>query len=253
MFVLGAFYAALIRWNLLVPDGTHLSADTYNQAFTAHGVIMVFFFLIPSIPAVFGNFFLPLMIGATRPGLPEAQPAELVPLRARRLDHPLRPLHGRARHRLDLLHALQHGLRADQGRDGRARHLRRRLLVDPDRAQLHRDDPQDARPGPDLVPPAALRLGALRDRPHPGARHARDRDHDPAGGGRAGLPPRLLRSRPRRRPDPVPAPLLVLLAPGRLHHDPALDGRRQRDHQHLLAQARSSATASSPCRAWRSR
>ena len=55
MFVLGAFYAALIRWNLLVPDGSHLSADTYNQAFTAHGVIMVFFFLIPSIPAVFGQ------------------------------------------------------------------------------------------------------------------------------------------------------------------------------------------------------
>jgi cytochrome c oxidase subunit I len=63
MFVLGAFYAALIRWNLLVPQG-QLAADTYNQSFTAHGVIMVFFFLIPSIPAVFGNFFLPIVIGA---------------------------------------------------------------------------------------------------------------------------------------------------------------------------------------------
>jgi cytochrome c oxidase subunit 1 len=62
-FVVGAFYAALIRWNLLVPQG-QLDADTYNRSFTAHGVIMVFFFLIPSIPAVFGNFFLPLMIGA---------------------------------------------------------------------------------------------------------------------------------------------------------------------------------------------
>ncbi|HVO11882.1 MAG TPA: cbb3-type cytochrome c oxidase subunit I [Vicinamibacteria bacterium] len=64
MFVLGAVYAAIIRWNLLVPDGSHMSADAYNKTFTAHGVIMVFFFLIPSIPAVFGNFLIPIMIGA---------------------------------------------------------------------------------------------------------------------------------------------------------------------------------------------
>jgi len=64
MFALGSFYAAMVRWNLLVPDGSHMSADTYNKAFTAHGVIMVFFFLIPSIPATLGNFLIPLMIGA---------------------------------------------------------------------------------------------------------------------------------------------------------------------------------------------
>ena len=64
MFALGSFYAALVRWNLLVPDGSHMSADTYNRSFTGHGVIMVFFFLIPSIPAVFGNFVLPMMVGA---------------------------------------------------------------------------------------------------------------------------------------------------------------------------------------------
>ncbi len=63
MFLIGAIYASLIRWNLLVPEG-HLGRDTYNQAFTAHGVTMVFFFLIPSIPAVLGNFLVPLMIGA---------------------------------------------------------------------------------------------------------------------------------------------------------------------------------------------
>jgi cytochrome c oxidase subunit 1 len=71
MFVLGAFYAALIRWNLLVPNGTQMSADTYNKTFTAHGVIMVFFFLIPSIPAVFGNFLLPIMIGAKDMAFPK--------------------------------------------------------------------------------------------------------------------------------------------------------------------------------------
>ena len=41
-----------------------MSSDTYNKMFTMHGVVMIFFFLIPSIPAVFGNFFLPMMIGA---------------------------------------------------------------------------------------------------------------------------------------------------------------------------------------------
>ena len=61
-----------------------------------------------------------------------------------------------------------------------------------------------------------------------------------------GLPHRHLRSGARRRSGPLPAPLLVLLAPRRLHHDPARHGRDQRDHHLLLPQARSSATASSP-------
>jgi cytochrome c oxidase subunit 1 len=64
LFAVGAFYAALVRWNLLVPDGSHMSADAYNKAFTGHGVVMVFFFLIPSIPTTLGNFLVPLMIGA---------------------------------------------------------------------------------------------------------------------------------------------------------------------------------------------
>ena len=64
MFVLGGIYAALIRLNLLVPDGSLMSAETYNRAFTGHGVVMIFFFLIPSIPATLGNFLIPLMIGA---------------------------------------------------------------------------------------------------------------------------------------------------------------------------------------------
>ena len=64
MFILGGLYAAFIRWNLLVPDGSHMAAETYNKVFTAHGVIMIFFFLIPSIPATLGNFLNPPMIGA---------------------------------------------------------------------------------------------------------------------------------------------------------------------------------------------
>jgi len=64
MFLLGGIFAALVRLELLTPAGDVLSSDTYNKFFTAHGVIMVFFFLIPSIPATFGNFLIPMMIGA---------------------------------------------------------------------------------------------------------------------------------------------------------------------------------------------
>ncbi|AWM36127.1 Cytochrome c oxidase subunit 1-beta [Gemmata obscuriglobus] len=63
-FALGGFFAALIRANLVTPTGAIMTEDAYNRAFTAHGVLMLFFFLIPAVPAVMGNFFIPLMVGA---------------------------------------------------------------------------------------------------------------------------------------------------------------------------------------------
>lgn len=63
-FLLGGIFAMLVRLELLTPGGDLLTAEAYNKAFTAHGVIMVFFFLIPSIPATMGNFLIPIMIGA---------------------------------------------------------------------------------------------------------------------------------------------------------------------------------------------
>jgi cytochrome c oxidase subunit I len=63
-FFIGGFFALLIRLELLTPAGDLVQADTYNKLFTQHGVVMVFFFLIPSVPAVLGNFLIPLMIGA---------------------------------------------------------------------------------------------------------------------------------------------------------------------------------------------
>ena len=63
-FAIGGAYAILIRLNLLTPAGDLVEAQTYNKLFTAHGIVMVFFFLIPSIPAVLGNFLIPLMVGA---------------------------------------------------------------------------------------------------------------------------------------------------------------------------------------------
>ncbi len=63
-FFLGGLFAVLIRLELLTPQGDMVQAETYNKLFTMHGIIMIFFFLIPSIPAVLGNFLIPLMIGA---------------------------------------------------------------------------------------------------------------------------------------------------------------------------------------------
>src|SRR5215218_6801873 len=64
MFFLGGFFALLVRLELLTPGGDLMTSDVYNRVFTMHGVIMVFFFLIPSIPATLGNFLIPLMLGA---------------------------------------------------------------------------------------------------------------------------------------------------------------------------------------------
>jgi len=63
-FMLGGIMAGVVRLELVTPKGDVVSSDTYNKSFTSHGVVMLFFFLIPSIPAVLGNFVLPLMIGA---------------------------------------------------------------------------------------------------------------------------------------------------------------------------------------------
>ena len=237
MFALGSFYAALVRWNLLVPDGSHMTAEAYNKAFTGHGVIMVFFFLIPSIPATLGNFLIPLMIGAKDLAFPRINLLSwyvymigagitLYALLAGGLDTgwtfytPYSTVFAQSNVELAAIGIFVDG-----------------LLLDPDRAQLHRHHPHDAGAGDDLVPHAALRVGPLRDLDHPGPGDAGGGDHDPARGPGADLPLRLLRPQPRRRPDPLPAPVLVLLAPGRLHHDPALDGGDQRDRHLLLAQA----------------
>lgn len=70
-FLIGGTFASLIRIELATPQADLLEADQYNTAFTMHGVVMIFLFLIPSIPAVFGNFLIPLMIGAKDVAFPK--------------------------------------------------------------------------------------------------------------------------------------------------------------------------------------
>ncbi len=69
-FLAGGLYAATIRLELLTPASDLVETATYNKVFTQHGILMIFFFLIPSIPAILGNFLLPLMIGAKDLALP---------------------------------------------------------------------------------------------------------------------------------------------------------------------------------------
>lgn len=69
-FFIGGLYAAAIRLELLTPASDLFQTQTYNKVFTQHGIMMIFFFLIPSIPAVLGNFLLPIMIGAKDLALP---------------------------------------------------------------------------------------------------------------------------------------------------------------------------------------
>ena len=63
-FVIGGLFAMLLRLELMTPGGDLLQAENYNKVFTMHGLVMIFFYLIPAVPAVLGNFFLPLMVGA---------------------------------------------------------------------------------------------------------------------------------------------------------------------------------------------
>jgi len=70
-FILGGLMAVGIRLELATPAGDLVQPDTYNRLFTMHGILMIFFFLVPSIPAVLGNFLLPIMIGAKDMAFPK--------------------------------------------------------------------------------------------------------------------------------------------------------------------------------------
>ena len=227
----------MIRLELLTPEGDLFDSDTYNKLFTMHGVVMVFFFLIPSIPATLGQ--LPDSDHDRRegPGVSAHQPAELVPLRHRRRSSrwPSSPA----------------AASTPAGRS--TRRTARRLATSVTLAAvgvfiagfssiltgfnfivtIHRMRAPGltwfrlplfvwAHYATSLVmilgtPVIAITLTLV----------AAER----------ALRPRHLRPDARRRPGALPAPVLVLLAPGRLHHDPAGHGRHQRAGRRLLAQA----------------
>jgi len=76
-FLLGGVFALLVRTELLSPGPTIMGKDMYNHMFTLHGAVMIFLFIIPGIPAVLGNFALPLMLGAKDVAFPRLNLASL--------------------------------------------------------------------------------------------------------------------------------------------------------------------------------
>ena len=144
-FFIGGLFATLMRIELMTPQGDLVQAETYNKLFTMHGVTMVFFFLIPSIPAVLGNFLVPMMIGARDLAFPRLNLASWYIFIHWRSVHPDGGGGRRGGHRLDLLHALQQHLFQYPRRAHGGWGFYHRLLVDSHRAQLHRHYPQDAR------------------------------------------------------------------------------------------------------------
>jgi len=75
--VLGLIFALLMRTELIAPGRTIMGEDTYNRVFTVHGAVMIFLVVIPAIPAVLGNFCLPLMLGAKDVAFPRLNLASL--------------------------------------------------------------------------------------------------------------------------------------------------------------------------------
>ena len=106
-FFLGGIFAAGVRIELTTPQGDFVSADTYNRLFTMHGVLMVFFVLIPAVPAILGNFVLPLMIGAKDVAFPKINLLSWYVFVIGFIFTLAAMVVRRRRYRLDVLHALQ--------------------------------------------------------------------------------------------------------------------------------------------------
>ncbi len=225
-----------------------VSDDTYNKLFTMHGVMMVFFFLIPAIPAVLGNFLIPIMIGAKDLAFPKLNLASWYIYMIGATFTTYAIVTGGLDTGWTFYTPFSTASSTTNVIPAALGHLHHRVLVDPDGPQLHRHDPQDAGSGHDVVPAAAVRLVALRHEPHHGARDARPRHHHRAGRGRTRVQVRHLRPGARRRPDPLPASVLVLLAPGGLHH-----GAARRWASSASSSPRSAASRSSATRLWPSR
>ncbi len=110
-FFIGGALAGLIRLELLTPQSDLMATDTYNKVFTMHGVIMIFFFLVPSVPATLGNFFIPMMVGAKDLALPKINLLSWYLYLARGHARHLHDGDRRCRYRLDLHHAAVDALR----------------------------------------------------------------------------------------------------------------------------------------------
>jgi cytochrome c oxidase subunit 1 len=232
-FIIGGSFAVLMRIHLTEPQGALVQPETYNKLFTLHGVVMIFFFLIPSIPAVLGNFLVPLMVGARDLAFPKLNLLSWYIYITGGLFTLYSAIAGGVDTGWTFYTALQQHLLEHAGHGCGRRSLHHRIFLDPHGPEFHRHHSQDARPGPHLVPHAALPVGHVRNEHHYGARDARAGDHAFSSRARASVPRGHIQPGAWRRSVALPASVLVLFAPGRLHHDFAGHGSGQRDHRLL--------------------
>ncbi len=221
-FFIGGAFAGMIRLELLTPQPDLVASDTYNKLFTMHGIIMVFLFLVPSVPATLGNFLIPIMLGARDLAFPKINLLSWYLYVIGGVD---RADARRSRYGLDLHHAALNALSEYSRRHHRDGDLRRGLQLHLYRTEFYRHYPPHALSRNDLVPHAAVRLGALRSVRADGAGHAGSRHRNRPGRARTPGRHRRIRSHQGWRSAALPASLLVLLAPCCLHHDPSRHGR----------------------------
>ena len=270
-FVLGGLLAMAVRWQLAWPWkpmpvlsrllwsdpslGYQMPPEFYNKLFTMHATIMIFFVIIPLLTGAFGNFLIPLMIGARDMAFPKLNmfsywfmpPAMILITYSFFVEGGSAEAGWTSYPILTVARWSTPGSLNGQTFWLMALLLRRHLValgVD----QLHHDHRHAARARNEDVPAADDRLGDVHHgasssvcapRPDRGLDHAapgpRCRDQL--------FQPRRLDGRQRssggrrRRSDPLPARLLVLFAPRRLRHDPAGDGHGLGYHRHVFAQA----------------
>ena len=238
MFFVGGFFAVLMRLHLIEPQGALVQPETYNKLFTMHGVIMVFFFLVPSIPATLGNFLVPMMIGARDLAFPKLNLLSWYIYVIGAIFTLYAVISGGVDTGWTFYTPYSSSFSHTSGGSHSTGRFHYRLLFDSHRTEFCSDHSQNARAGPYLVPSTAFYLGHLCHQHHFYSWNSGYRYHpilafalrrllhigifDPAIGG---------------DPHPLSASLLVLFSPRRLHHDFAGNGRDERAHHLFFTQA----------------
>ena len=252
---LGATFALLIRTELTLPGPTIMNETTakivsalsvtetqitpqqmYNRVFTLHGAIMIFLFIIPAIPAALGNFVLPLLLGAKDVAFPRLNLVSFYLFFFGALFFVLTLLLGGIDTGWTFYtpYSVETGTAVTTAVTGAfilgfsSIFTGLNFLV-----TIHTLRP----PGMTWFKMPLFLWALYAHGHHPGAGHAGAGHHAAAAGRGADVRRRHLRSDAGRRPDPVPALLLVLFPSGRVHHDPAGDGDHQRGDLGLQPQA----------------
>jgi cytochrome c oxidase subunit 1 len=235
-FFIGGAAAALVRLNLIVPEGLLGSAEAYNRLFTMHGVIMVWFFLVPAVPVTLGNFLIPLMLGARDLAFPRLNlftwylfiTGGAITLWALFV--------GGVDTGWTFYTPLSTTYSQGPCGAGGGRHLHLGIRLHCHGPQFHRQHSPAARPRFNVVSHARVPVVDIFLECLAGPRDSRARHHLAVARLGTTVSYRCIRPCDRRRPVAVPAFILVLLASRGLHHDPPGLRRRQRDHSDVFAQ-----------------